>query len=151
MRVGPVSLEDRQVRDLLEAHQRGMHEASPPGTSFALDLTGLSSPDISIFGAWDGDTLLAVGALKQLSADQAEIKSMRTHPDHLRRGAAQAVLDHILEVARSRSLRGISLETGTNETFVPAVELYAKRGFKPGEGFAGYENGPHNQCYHLAL
>jgi len=63
MRVGKASLTDSQVRDLLEAHQRNMFEISPPGTSFALDLSGLSGPTISLFGAWEGDTLMAVGAL----------------------------------------------------------------------------------------
>ncbi|HSM54434.1 MAG TPA: GNAT family N-acetyltransferase [Erythrobacter sp.] len=151
MRVGKASLADKQVRAILEAHQRDMYEASPPGTSFALDLKGLSGPEISLFGAWEGDLLIAVGALKRLSPEFAEIKSMRTHSDHLGKGAAQAVLDLILDTARSEGIGRISLETGTSDAFMPAVRLYSRNGFKPGEAFADYANGPHNQCYHLEL
>lgn len=151
MRVGRTSLADDQVKTILEAHQRNMYEISPPGTSFALDLTGLSGPTISIFGAWEGDVLIAVGALNRLSESEAEIKSMRTHADHLGKGAAQAILNLTLETARADGVERISLETGTSDDFKPAVKLYLKNGFKAGEAFAGYANGPHNQCYHLAL
>ena len=151
MRVGRASLEDQQVCDLLEAHQRNMYEISPPGTSFALNLAGLSGPEISLFGAWEGDALIAVGALKRLSPELAEIKSMRTHADHLGKGAAQAVLNLVLETARSEAISRVSLETGTSADFTPAIRLYLKNGFLPGEAFADYANGPHNQCYHLEL
>lgn len=151
VRAGKASLADRQVRDLLEAHQRNMHEMSPPGTSFALDLIGLSGPEISVFGVWEDDLLIAIGALKRLSAQTAEIKSMRTRADHLGKGAAQAVLNLILDTARAEGIQRISLETGTSDAFRPAIRLYTRNGFQPGEGFAGYANGPHNQCYHLDL
>nr|WP_298895959.1 GNAT family N-acetyltransferase [uncultured Altererythrobacter sp.] len=151
MRVGKTSLADDQVCDLLEAHQRNMYEISPPGTSFALDLTGLSGPTISLFGAWEGNTLMAVGALNRLSDTEVEIKSMRTHTDHLGKGAAQAVLNLILDTARTEGIARISLETGTSDDFKPAIKLYLKNGFVTGEAFADYANGPHNQCYHLDL
>lgn len=144
-------LDDMQVRDLLTHHQHDMYSVSPPGTSFALDLDGLSHEDITLFGAWDGNRLAAVAALKQLSAHHAEIKSMRTHADHRRRGAAQALLSHLLTVARKAGIVRISLETGTSDLFQAAISLYLKHGFVPGEAFAGYSNGPHNQCYHLTL
>ncbi|MBO6609638.1 GNAT family N-acetyltransferase [Altererythrobacter sp.] len=151
MRVERVSLSDGQVRDLLEAHERHMFEISPPGTSFALDLSRLSAPTISLFGAWEGNTLIAVGAINRLSEKQAEIKSMRTHAEHLGKGAAQAVLDIIFETARTDGIERMSLETGTSKDFMPAVKLYLKNGFEPGEAFAEYANGPHNQCYHLDI
>ena len=151
MNVGITTLEEPRVRALLDAHQRNMHEISPPGISFALDLTGLSGPDIALFGCWDDGMLLAVGALRRLSPTHAEIKSMRTHPDHLRKGAGEAVLLEILAVAQKGGVTLLSLETGTSEAFAPAIRLYAKHGFVPGDPFASYANGPHNQCYHLSL
>jgi putative acetyltransferase len=151
MRVGKASLADEQVRDLLEAHQRNMYEISPPGTSFALDLSGLSAPEISLFGAWEEEVLIAVGALKRLSPKLAEIKSMRTHAGHLGKGAARAVLNLILETARSEGIACVSLEAGTSDDFMPAIRLYQSSGFQPGDAFADYANGPHNQCYHLEL
>jgi putative acetyltransferase len=151
VRVGPADLANPQVTALIEAHQRDMFDISPPGTSFALDVSGLQGPEISLFGAWDGDTLIAIGALKRLSAGHAEIKSMRTRAEYLGSGAGGAILSAILDAARQAGIRRISLETGTGEAFVPAIALYTRRGFRAGPAFAGYANGPHNQCYHLDL
>lgn len=151
MRTAAADLSDPQVVALIEAHQRDMFAISPPGTSFALDLSGLRNSDVALFGAWDGDTLIGIGAMKRLGDGTAEIKSMRTRADYLGRGAARAILSAIIETARSEGHRRISLETGTSAAFAPAIALYRKRGFIPGPEFAGYANGPHNQCYHLAL
>ena len=151
IRVAAASLEDPQVRALIAFHQQDMHEISPPGTSFALDLSGLSTSDVSVLGAWDGEELLAIGALKRLGDGTAELKSMRTLPQHLGKGAAKAILAELIAMARGEGLQRLSLETGTSSEFEPAIALYTKRGFVVGDAFADYANGPHNQCYHLEL
>ena len=151
LQVGKVSIEDPDVRALATLHQQNMHAVSPPGTDFALDVSGLSSPDITIVGAWDNGELIAIGALKTLGKNHAELKSMRTHPGHTGKGAARGILQELIEIARVSGVTRLSLETGTSAAFQPAVRLYTTRGFVAGEGFAEYVNGPHNQCYHLTL
>lgn len=140
-----------EVRDLLALHLQGMRETSPPGLSFALDLSGLQQPDVTVWTAWRDGALAGVGALKDLGEGVGEIKSMRTHPDHLRRGVGAAILDHILAEARSRGLRRVSLETGTGQPFEAALALYRTRGFAAGEAFADYAPSPFNQFFHLDL
>ncbi len=151
MQVEVADLEDPEVRELIALHQHDALASSPPGFSFALDLSGLSDPMISVLGVWDNGTLIAIGAIKRLSPTQAELKSMRTHPDHLGRGAAKAILNGLATLARSEGIERLSLETGTSEKYAPAQALYRGYGFTPGEAFADYTNGPHNQCWHLAL
>lgn len=151
LRVAAAALSDPAVVELITFHQRDMLAVSPPGTSFALDVSGLSGPQVTLFGAWDEDELVAIGALKRLGEEQAEIKSMRTWPAHRGRGAARAILEAIVTAARDEGVRRLSLETGTSDEFQPAIALYRSRGFAPGARFGGYENGPHNQCYHLDL
>ena len=90
---------------LLRLHLAGMHADSPPGHVFALDLAGLKAPGVMVWSAWEGDEICGIGALKQLDGCSAEIKSKRTHPNHLRRGVAAALLEHIIEEARARGLR----------------------------------------------
>lgn len=85
--------EDARVLDLVRVHLEGMHAHSPPGNVFALDLSGLTSPDLSFYTAWDGETLLGMGALKALGDGSGEIKSMRTDPAHLRKGVAARLLE----------------------------------------------------------
>ncbi len=147
----PGDFDDPQVLALLRVHLAGMHDASPPGSVYALDLSGLKAPEIAFFTAWEGAALLGMGALKALDATSGEIKSMRTRAEHLRRGVAARILDHLLGVARSRGYRRVSLETGSGEAFEPALALYRKVGFVNGPCFGDYAPSPFNQFLHLAL
>ncbi len=151
VKVEQARLDDPDVRALIAYHQRDMHRISPPGTSWALDIAGLSGPDTTVLGAWYGAALMGIGAMKRLGNDSVELKSMRTLPDHLGKGVAKAILEELLQICRNEGFSRVSLETGTSEEFLPAITLYRRRGFMPGDAFSQYENGPHNQCYHLDL
>lgn len=144
-------LNGAQTLALLELHLRGMYESSPPEAVFALDLSGLRDPAVTIWGAWAGDRLAAIGALKMLGSGEAEVKSMRTHPDFLRRGAAAALLDHVVETARARGVQRLSLETGRGPAFEPALAMYRRRGFVDGGPFSDYQPNDFSQFLHLAL
>lgn len=151
MNIQPGDFDDPQIRELLRQHLQDMAETSPPGHSFALDLSGLQRPDVTFLSVWDGETLLAIGAMKELAADHGELKSMRTRTDSLRRGAATAMLMALLDLARQRGYRRVSLETGSGEAFEPALALYRKHGFKNGDAFADYVGSEFNQFLHLDL
>jgi putative acetyltransferase len=128
-----------------------MQANSPIEHVFALDLSGLASPDLCVWSAWDGDAIVAIGALKLLGDGTGEVKSMRTHPDHVRRGAAALLLERIIAEARERGLSRLSLETGSGPAFEPALALYRNRGFADGEAFGGYQASAFNQFLHLHL
>src|SRR6266496_2328272 len=68
------------VARLLSEHLADMHATSPPESVHALDHAELASPAITFWSVRDGATLLGCGALKELSATEGEIKSMRTAP-----------------------------------------------------------------------
>ena len=144
-------LSGEPTRALLALHLAGMHANSPPGSVFALDLSGLQIPAVTVWTAWKGDRIAGVGALKMLGAGSAEIKSMRTHPDFLRMGAAAAILEHMIGVGKERGVRRLSLETGSGPAFEPALALYRRRGFANGEPFSDYAASPFNQFLHLEL
>lgn len=144
-------LSSEDVRALLAIHLAGMAENTPPEHVFALDLSGLKSPDVTVWTVRDDGALAGIGALKALGDGTGELKSMRTHPAHLRKGVAHALLDHILGEARARGYRRLSLETGVGESFEPALALYRRRGFADGEAFSDYEASAFNQFLHLAL
>lgn len=136
---------------LLALHLREMHAHSPVGSVFALDLTGLRAKEVTVWTAWLGSNLAAVGALKQLGDASGEIKSMRTHPDYVRQGAASCILEHIIGEAKRRGLHRLSLETGRGSHFEAALSMYRKRGFVPGKAFSDYVASDFNQFFHLAL
>lgn len=151
MQVEVADLDDPEVCALIAYHQQAMQDGSPPGMSFALDLSGLKHRDVTVWAARIADRVAAIGALKRLGDGRAEVKSMRTHPDFLRRGIAAALLEEIIALARSERLQVLSLETGSGPAFEPALALYRKRGFVNGEAFADYRLTDFNQCLHLAL
>lgn len=144
-------LNGAQTRALLELHLRGMYETSPPDAVFALDLSGLQDPAVTVWGAWAGERLAAIGALKMLDEAQAEVKSMRTHPDFLRQGAGAALLEHVIATARARGVRRLSLETGRGPAFEPALAMYRRRGFADGGPFSDYKPNEFSQFLHLGL
>ena len=135
-------LSGEAVRALLAIHLAGMHANSPPGSNFALDLSGLQQPDVTVWSVWQDVEIVGIGALKVLDDGTGELKSMRTHPDHVRCGVAVLLLDHIIIEAITRGLRRLSLETGTGLAFDPALALYRKRGFVDGEAFSDYQRTP---------
>ena len=139
------------TRALLTLHLSGMHANSPPGHVFALDLSGLQVPEVTVWSAWEGEAIAGIGALKVLGDGSGEIKSMRTHPDYLRRGVGAAILERIVEEARARGLSRLSLETGSGPAFKAALAMYRNRGFRSGGAFSDYEASAFNQFMHLDI
>jgi putative acetyltransferase len=137
-------LQGAAIKALLQAHLDAMYEYSPPESVHALDLDALRHPSISFWCAWDGDELLGCGALKQHSAEHAELKSMRTANAHLRKGVARAILRHIESAARVKGIQRISLETGPHAPFAAAQKLYTSEGFVVCEPFADYVLDPYS-------
>jgi putative acetyltransferase len=139
------------VIELLAEHLRSMHAQSPPESVHALDLAGLKQPGIRFWAAWEGAELLGCGALRELDAAHAEIKSMRTARRHLRRGVAAAMLAHLITEAHRRGYRRLSLETGSMAAFAPARALYARFGFRYCDPFGDYVEDPNSVFMRLDL
>ena len=131
-------LDDARVQALLATHLAKARAATAEGFAFALDLSGLLVPEIRFFSAWDGPALLGVGALKRIAPDHGEVKSMHTAEAARRRGIGAAMLRHIMDVARAAGMTRISLETGTNAYFQPAVAMYLRHGFVDCGPFGDY-------------
>jgi putative acetyltransferase len=71
-------LDDPRVVALLQTHVSRARSETASGSSHALDLSGLRAADVTFWSAWDGDTVVGVGALRELSRDHGEVKSMHT-------------------------------------------------------------------------
>lgn len=118
-----------EIIALVNEHLNDMAQVSPPESRHALDLDGLRKPDITFWSIWNDSDLAGCGALKELDEYHAEIKSMRTVDSYLRNGVASQMLRHIIDEARRRGYRRLSLETGSMAYFEPARKLYASFGF----------------------
>ena len=151
MRIIEDDLTGVEIRVLLETHFAGMLANSPAESCHFLDFDGLNAPDVTFWSIWDGEKLAGCGALKELSNDHGEIKSMRTHGDHLRKGAGTAMLIHIISEGRRRRYQRLSLETGSSEGFLPARTLYEAHGFEYCAPFGDYVEDPFSRFMTLAI
>lgn len=131
------------VRQLVGHHLKFGRLHSPPQDAHALEVDSLLDPTVTLFSIRCRGELVAIGALKRLDDQHAELK-MHT-AEHVRGlGIGRAMLDHLLAVARERGFEHVSLETGSMEAFAPARSLYVSAGFTPCEPFGDYRQSPNS-------
>ena len=133
-----------EVIRLMEEHLADMYATSPPECVHALDINALKDPSITFFSAWDNRTFTGCVAIKRLSPTEAEIKSMRTVGSFKSKGVASKLLSHLLIFAKQEGYISVSLETGTQDYFEPARELYKKFGFSACRPFGSYKLDPNS-------
>ncbi len=138
---GEITVDDPRaddIRALLEKHLEFCNLHSPPEDVHALDVEGLVGPGITFLSYRVNGELLAVGALKQLDARHAELKSMHTVSSVRGRGIARKMVDRLIEIARGRGVQRVSIETGSMDAFAAARALYANAGFEECGPFGDY-------------
>ena len=151
MKIKIDDLNGGEVLKLLEEHLADMRAASPACSVHALDVASLKSPEITFFSGWNDNELLGCVAIKQLDQVHAELKSMRTSMSARNSGVATSLLQHVLNIAEERGYEQLSLETGSQEFFQPARNLYQKFGFEYCAPFAGYQEDPNSRFMTLTL
>lgn len=151
MHIDEGRLDDPRVLALLETHVARARAETAPGKAHALDVGALKTPDIRFFTLWDGEGLLGCGALKTLSSDHGEIKSMHTAEARRGTGAGSRILTHMIDQARAMGLNRLSLETGTWPYFHAAYWFYLRHGFIDCAPFGGYKADPDRRFMTLDL
>ncbi len=137
-------LSSAATRQLIGIHLAGMYDTSPAESVHALGIDELTSPDITVWSAWQGEDLVGIGALHQHDPLNGELKSMRVAEAFRGTGAGRAILRHILESARIRGIHTLWLETGSEDYFAPARALYASEGFAECGPFGRYLPDPNS-------
>ena len=89
------------VKTLLQTHLDFCREVTPLEHSYALDVAKLRTSEITVFGIRENGALLGVGALKELEAGHAELKSMHTTKVSRGKGVGRVMVTNILAFARS--------------------------------------------------
>ncbi len=78
--------------------------------------------------------------LYRITADEAEVLTIATRPDHRRQGVASALLDTALAAALASGAALMFLEVAVDN--LAALALYRSRGFEPVGGRPGYYSRP---------
>ena len=135
-----------ELAQVLQAHWLFCTSSTPIGHVYALNASKLFAPEITVFGARINGELVGVGAMRRLDMDHAELKSMHTLAKYRGSGVGKAMVAHIEDFARSSGIERMSLETGTNEAFRPARELYKFLGYQRCDAFGDYVLSENNVC-----
>lgn len=144
MQIKEDDLSGADIRKLLTTHFSDAQHQNPKGLSHALDIQALKHPNISFWSVWDDEALMGCGALRELSSELGEIKSVHTHTDHRRKGVSTYLMQHIIEVGRDRGYESIKLETHPTDAYAAARALYERLGFDYCGPFGLYEVNPNS-------
>jgi putative acetyltransferase len=119
-------------------HTADMHADTPPESIHMMDSSALDTPEVHFFVLREKGVPIGMGAFKVFNGAEAEIKSMHVLTEHRGRGLSRLMLDHIVGQARAAGVTRLSLETGSQEMFLPARVLYEKAGFTVCPPFGDY-------------
>ena len=128
-----------EVNDLLTKHFIELRAASPEGSAHVLDIPGLRVPSIKFWSLWENKKLFGCGALKFLSKEHGEFKSIRVHENFKNQGNGIKIIQHLVSEAKKLQIKRVSIETGAGSFFEPARKLFKKCNFEICDPFAHYK------------
>ena len=140
------NFDNSEVDELLKKHFIELRSVSPAGSTHVLDIEGLKDPSIKFWSLWKKNELMGCGALKFLSEEHGEFKSIRIADKFRKQGNGINVIKHLINEAKKLNIKKISIETGSGDFFAPARKLFKQYGFKSCKPFAHYKKDI-NSCY----
>ena len=134
------NFDNPEVNELLTKHFIELRAASPEGSAHVLDIPGLKVSSIKFWSLWENEKIFGCGALKFLSKEHGEFRSIRIHDKFRNQGNGVKIIEHLISEAIKFNIKRISLETGAGKFFDPARKLFEKCDFKPCKPFAHYKD-----------
>ena len=130
-----------EVRVLVGELNDHLLPLSPIEFQFKMTVEQMAGDDTTVFVARnEAGEAVGIGALKVISANEAEVKRMYTRAVARGRGVGKALLARIEAEARNAAIRVLRLETGVHQT--AAIGLYEGWGFRRREPFGHYADLP---------
>ena len=99
--------------------------------------------------AYDDDTPIACGAIKQYAPDAMEVKRMYTLPERRGEGTATKILNALESWALELGYEKCMLETGKRQP--EAIQLYKKNGYEVIPNFGQYIGVENSVCFEKNL
>lgn len=136
---------------LFQRHTADMHADTPPESIHMLPREALEAENVHFFVMRIAGRPVAMGAIKRLAGDAAELKSMHVLAEYRGAGLSRLMLAHLIDAGRSRGAQRLFLETGIQPTFEAARSLYRRAGFTDCAPFADYRPDPNSVFMNMAL
>lgn len=129
---------------LFERHTADMHADTPPESIHMMDASELDIPEVGFYVMRAAGVPVAMGAFKAFAPDHAEIKSMHVLIEERGKGLSRQMLRHLVAEAAGQGITRLSLETGSQDMFLPARKLYEAEGFAECPPFGDYVLDPNS-------
>ncbi len=135
-----------EVRELIEALDRELHQHYPPGQRHGLSLAQIFAPHVRFFMAFvsePGQSAAPVAAGcggVAMVQGFAEIKRMYVRPAFRGRGVADAILARLEREAAGLGYDLVRLETGVHQA--AAIRFYVRSGYGACDAFPPYSSMP---------
>ena len=140
------------VRELVGQLNAHLLPLSPVEFQFKMTVEQMAGDDTSVFVARDETGYaIGIGALKVHSAELGEVKRMFTRESVRGQRVGSALLAAIVDLAKSKKIPMLMLETGTGPGFDGAHRLYTRSGFTPRGAFLDYPDSEWSAFFEFPL
>jgi len=99
----------------------------------------------AFFVAFDNDTPVGCGGLRELDPTEAEVKRMFVDPSSRGTGVSTAILARLEQFGRERGYSRLVLETGDQQP--DAIRFYSREGFERIPNFGYYVDSANSLCF----
>ena len=121
---------------------------TPKEFQFQLTVEQMAEPGVTLFVARnDANQAIGMGALKQHDAQLGEVKRMFTLDENRGERIGSKILEKIEDLARSKELKELKLETGEAPGFELAWRLYERNGYQTCGAFLDYPDSGYSRFY----
>ena len=142
MRVLPTDPASKASSLLIAQSDRYLKSLYPPESQHLESVAALQLPNVTFFGGYFENKLVACGAVKVLEDDccYGEIKRVFVIEQWRGRGFSKHIMASLEQHLKVLSIRLVRLETGIKQP--EALALYASLGYKVREPFGNYRYDP---------
>ncbi|HUP23498.1 MAG TPA: GNAT family N-acetyltransferase [Thermoanaerobaculia bacterium] len=142
----PDTPDARYLIEELEAHLAPLY---PQKSRHGYSVDKLLAQGVAFFVTRVDGVPAACGGVQLFGTDYAELKRMYVRPAFRGLGLAKAILERLVEHARSHGAGALRLETGIHQG--PAIGLYESWGFSSIGPFGEYRPDPLSRFYEMRV
>ncbi|MEX1033137.1 MAG: GNAT family N-acetyltransferase [Cellvibrionaceae bacterium] len=117
----------------------------PPEACYLEDVSALAKPNVTLLGAFDGETLVGTGAFKILrdgDSRYGEVKRLFVTAEARGGGLGRQLMEALEARLRAEGIHTVRLETGAQQP--EAVYLYRALGYRVRGPFSDYLESEHS-------
>ena len=142
MQIHSIDIISDDVAELVQQSQQYQAGLYPAESIHQEDAQALLAANIYFIGAYQGQVLMGIGAVKRIDASlpYGEIKNLFVDPGHRGRGVSRVIMQALEQYLLDAGIGVCRLETGVNQP--ESVGLYESLGYKRCGPYGDYQADP---------